>query len=191
MAIATQISEQEYRRLALEDGDVQWELHHGALREKPGMSVAHSRFVSDLAFSLHAQVDPSLYVVRSNMSRLRRPTISYYIPDVVVIPASLEAALFEQPTALDAYEAPMSLVVEVWSPSTGGYDAGTKVDEYRARGDEEIWYVHPYQRTLTAWRRQADGSYVDTVYHGGIVRPESLPGVETDLDLLFPAASRP
>ena len=50
------------------------------------------------------------------------------------------------------------------------------VPDYLARGDLEIWYVHPYERTLTAWRRQSQGIYTETVYRGGIVHPESLPG---------------
>lgn len=191
MMITTQVSEQEYRRLALERGDVQWELHHGTRREKPGMSVARGKFVSDLAFSLHGQLDPRHFTVRPNHARLRRPTVSSYIPDIVVVPIVLEAVLLQRPETLDAYEEAMPLVVEVWSPSTGGYDVGTKIAEYRARGDREIWYVHPFDQTLTAWRRQADGGYAETDYRGGVVRPESLPGVEIDLDRLLPPLPRP
>jgi Uma2 family endonuclease len=75
--------------------------------------------------------------------------------------------------------------VEVWSPSTGQYDAREKLPEYQARGDAEIWYIHPYERTLTAWRRQPDGAYARTVLAGGIVEPVALPGVRINLDELF------
>ncbi|GIW03709.1 MAG: hypothetical protein KatS3mg059_0329 [Thermomicrobiales bacterium] len=43
----------------------------------------------------------------------------------------------------------------------------------------------PYERTLTAWRRQPDGTYTTQTYHGGIIRPAELPGVTVDLDALF------
>jgi Uma2 family endonuclease len=74
----------------------------------------------------------------------------------------------------------------VWSPSTGAYDIAGKLPEYRRRGDAEIWYVHPYERTLTAWRRQEDGSYTETVYHEDeVVEVASLPGVRITLAELF------
>jgi Uma2 family endonuclease len=79
----------------------------------------------------------------------------------------------------------MPLVVEVWSPSTGDTDVTDKLRECQERGDVEIWLLHPYERTLTAWRRQPDGSYTETHNTGGIVRPASLPGVAIDLDTLF------
>jgi hypothetical protein len=61
----------------------------------------------------------------------------------------------------------------------------TKVPDYRARGDREIWRLHPHERTLTSWVQQADGSYAETRYTAGIVRPTFLPGVAIDLDALF------
>jgi Uma2 family endonuclease len=99
--------------------------------------------------------------------------------------ASVARALLEQPGSLDAYSDPLPLVVEVWSPSTGDYDIRAKIPVYRQRGDEGIRFIHPFGRTLTAWRRQADGSYLETTYRGGLVRPIALPGVVIDLDTLF------
>lgn len=54
-------------------------------------------------------------------------------------------------------------------------------------GDLETWRVHPYARTLTSWRRQADGSYDEQTYLEGIVRPASLPDVAIALDTLYDA----
>jgi hypothetical protein len=76
-------------------------------------------------------------------------------------------------------------VAETWSRSTGAYDADTKIPDYRERGDEEIWRVQPYEKVVTAWRRQANGSYVETLHRHGRVLVASLPGVEVDLDTLF------
>jgi len=76
-------------------------------------------------------------------------------------------------------------VAEVWSPSTGRNDARTKLPEYQARGDAAIWFIHPYERTLTAWRRQPDGTSTRTPYHAGVVEPVALPGVRIKLDELF------
>ena len=80
---------------------------------------------------------------------------------------------------------PLPLVVEVWSPSTGDYDVDAKLPVYQQRGDLEIWRIHPYERTLTAWRRQPDGSYQETIHREGMVKPAALPGVAIDLGALF------
>jgi hypothetical protein len=52
-------------------------------------------------------------------------------------------------------------------------------------GDLEIWRIHPYERTLTSWKQQSDGSYQETMHRGGSVAPIGLPGVTIDLDRLW------
>jgi Uma2 family endonuclease len=101
------------------------------------------------------------------------------------MPTALEQTLRERPGSLDAYSEPLPLVVEIWSPSTGDYDINQKLPGYQQRGDLEIWRIHPYERTLTVWRRQPTGAYAETVYRGGVVPVASLPGVTIDLDALF------
>ena len=75
----------------------------------------------------------------------------------------------------------------MWSRSTGDYDVEEKLAVYQQRGDLEIWRIHPYERTLTAWRRLPDGSYDETIHHEGVTRPTALPSVEIDLAALFAA----
>ena len=84
--------------------------------------------------------------------------------------------------SFNAYAEPLPLVVEVWSLTIDGYEVAAKLPLYRQRGDLEIWFLQPYERTLTVWRRQPDGSYSEERYTGGIVAVASLPGVEIDLD---------
>jgi Uma2 family endonuclease len=179
------MSEEAYRQFALGDPQGQWELYRGQLREKPGMSVEHGDVMMVLAALLHNQLDRNKFRVRAQHARLRRSADTYYVPDIAVIPTPVVQALLDQPGSLDAYPEPLPLVVEIWSPSTGRYDIYEKLPDYQQRGDLEIWYVHPYERTLTAWRKRPDGAYTELVYRGGIVRPESLPGVIIDLDALF------
>ena len=76
-------------------------------------------------------------------------------------------------------------MVEVWSPSTGDYDVDAKLPVYQQRGDLEIWRIHPYERTLTTWRRQPDGSYEETLHRDGTITPVALPGVTIDLGALL------
>ena len=149
------------------------------------MTAEHNVTAFELALRLGNQLDRSQFHVRLGMGHLRRSGENYYIPDVFVIPTELVRPLRGRRDVLEAYEAPLPLVVEVWSPSTGDYDVDSKLPEYQGRGDLEIWRIHPYERTLTAWRRQPDGSYAEAHYTGGTVQPIALPNLTIYLDTLF------
>jgi Uma2 family endonuclease len=148
------------------------------------MTAAHNDIMMYLALQLGQQLNREDFRVRSNAGHVRRSAENYYIPDVFVVPTALVRPLL--PThRLETYAVPLPLVVEVWSPSTGDYDVKTKLLEYQRRGDLEIWLIHPFERTLTAWRRQPDATYSETVFEGGRVQPVALPDVTVDLDALF------
>jgi Uma2 family endonuclease len=103
----------------------------------------------------------------------------------MVVPMAYGDPFRGKPGTLAIFPGPLPLVAEVWSASTGNYDVDTKIPVYMQRGDLEIWRIHPYDRTLTSWVRQADGTYQETVYRGGVVGLAALPGVTIDLDRLF------
>jgi Uma2 family endonuclease len=178
------VSEKTFLQVALEDPG-RWELHCGELRKKPGMTAEHNHVAMELAFRLSDQLDRSRYEIRASLGHVRRSAENYYIPDVFVIPVELFRPLRGLRNVLEAYSSPLPLVVEVWSPSTGDYDVDSKLPEYKRRGDLEIWRIHPFDRTLIAWRRQSDGSYTESLFTGGTVQPIALPGVTIDLDTLF------
>ena len=179
------VSEQKYRHFVLEHPDEKWELVGGDLRQKPEMTWEHGHTVRKLTLMIQLQLDLTAFEVVHDSGRVRRSARHYYIPDVYVVPMDVVRRSFTQPGMLEVYTEPLPLVVEVWSPSTGRYDVTDKLAEYRRCGDLEIWLVHPYERTLTAWRRQADGSYIETLYRGGTAQPVALPSVTIDLDTLF------
>ena len=182
------ISEKTYKRVALEDPDGKWELHCGRLQSKPPMTIRHNLAGQRLFLQLHAQLDEAEYFVSYDSGRVRHSAAEFYIPDVIVIPARLVRELLAgDPYDLELYDEPLPLVVEIWSPSTGGYDVREKLPEYQRRGDLEVWFIHPYDRTLTSWQLRPDGSYREASQTGGIVRPLALPGVSIDLDALFEA----
>lgn len=175
-----------YEELALEDGDDVWELDHGCLRKKPPVSNAHSWSIHALLEILLLALDGNQFRVRVNHARTRLLNDRYYVPDLVVVPTALaRQQTLDEPARLETYTVPLPLVVEVWSPSTGEYDVAAKLPEYQARGDLEIWYLHPYEKSLTAWRRQPDGSYTETTYRSGVVVVASLPDVSVELASLF------
>jgi len=178
------VSEQTYLKVAEEDPEGKWELHRGALVRRPGMTSEHEDISAYLGASLIAQLPRDQYRVRIEGSRIRRSADRYYVPDVMVVPTAV--VLPQLGTGqLEVFRVPLPLVVAVWSKSTGRDDLRVKLPDYRARDDLEIWLIHPLERTLTAWRRRAEGEYEEVVFRGGIVRPVALPGVEIDLDALF------
>jgi Uma2 family endonuclease len=185
MVIATRMSEQEYRELALNDTDHRWELWDGVLVEKPLMSMKHDDVAFFLGHLLQGQLDRNVYRVNVNGGKTRRSARTYFIPDVVVIPAAFVLPFEHDPRAFNAFAAPLPLVVEIWSRTTAHYDIAAKLPAYRERGDLEIWFIHPYERTLTVWRRLPEGGYAEETHRGGIVPVASLPGVTIDFDALL------
>ena len=179
------ISEATYEQVALEDTDNIWELVCGKLVKRPHMTTEHEEISARLTRRLVVQLDEREYSIRANSGRLRVPSGNFRIPDVVVIPRGYVRRLQATPGTFEVYERPMPLVVEVWSPSTGGYDVETKLLECQQRGDLEIWRIDPYERTLIAWRRRADGTYAESLYSGGVIEPAFLPSVHIEFETLF------
>ena len=184
MAVAQRMSEAAYVGFVQSGVEGSWELHDGRLVEKPGMSWDHLDAITELIARLHQQLDRADYRVFTE-SRVRRPAATIFLPDVAVVPTRYGDEFRGRPGALAIFSEPLPLVVEVWSVSTGDYDVDTKIPVYMQRGDLEIWRIHPYERTLTRWVRQPDGSYKETVHHDGTITPVALPGVSIDIGRLF------
>src|SRR5918994_176446 len=185
MAVEQRISEEAYQKFVLSGVDGSWELHDGRLVEKPAITFRHGQIPMLLGHFLLSQLDRDAYALVSEL-RVRKSSATVFMPDLMVVPTAYSEEIRDRPV-LAIFSDPLPLVVEVWSPSTGDYDVDAKVPVYQQRGDLEIWRIHPYERTLTAWRRQPDGSYKATIHRGGIVPPVALPGVEINLDELFDA----
>lgn len=179
------ISQATYEAVASEASDHQWELFDGRLVEKPRMSIPHNRLMARLNAQLVRQLNVDQFEVRMNTGRVRSSGRNFYVPDVHVIPVELLEMSVAAGVELEILDQALPFVAEVWSPSTGDYDVDEKFPIYRQRGDLEIWRLHPYERTLTAWRQRADGGYDESIQKGGVVHPVGLPNVTIDLDDLF------
>ena len=181
------ISEKTFFDVVREDQAHPWELLRGRLREKPAMALQHNEMIEYLGYVLRQQLPWSAYRIRTGLTRVslvRRG--SYFIPDLAIVPVELTEAFAQQPQRTEIYDAPLPLVVEVRSPSTGDFDTTTKVEEYRERGDGEIWLIDVARATLTAIRRQPDGAYVAAeAISDGTIRLVALPAVTVDVADLF------
>ena len=180
MAVTTRTFEQ----LALEEPTEKWELFHGRVRKKPPMTMEHYDLAFELAFTIRSQVSHEAFHVRCDQGRLLTAT-SFLVPDVFVVPAELTKRFRGRDNTLEAYREPVPFVAEVWSRSTGDYDVGSKLDEYRARGDAEVWLIHPYERRIVIHRRAPGGTYEPLQVTGGVQTLSALPDVSVDIDQLF------
>jgi Uma2 family endonuclease len=185
MAVAHRIDETAYEQFVLSGAEGAWELHDGRLVEKPGMTWEHGDIIVRHVAFLYQQLNEGEYRVRANEGRLRRSIDTVFIPDLLVVPTEYGREWRGRPGTLAIFSPPVPLVVDVWSESTGGYDVDAKISVYRQRGDLEIWRIHPFERTLTRWVRQPDGTYRESVHVGGTIELAALPGVKIDLDRLL------
>jgi Uma2 family endonuclease len=112
------ISFDTYARVALEDQDEQWELVCRRLRRKPAMTIEHDGAAWRLIMQLVRQLAEDSFLV-SHAARVRISSGSFYIPDLCVIPVTMERRIRrERPGELAVLDEPLPLVVEVWSPSS-------------------------------------------------------------------------
>ena len=174
-----------FEQIALDEPDRTWELHDGELREKPAMSIAHAAGMYDLIEQISEQLDRSRFHYRMNTGRTRHSPDNVFIPDVMIVPVAEIDRLLTIPSQLELYVDPLPFVAEFWSPSTGNYDLDAKIPRYRERGDEEIWRVHPLERSVIAWRMQVDGTYAEARLTSGTVALHAIPTITIDLDRLF------
>lgn len=181
------VSQETYERVALEEDDEIWELHCGRLVQKPAMTAEHNDPIELLFRRLAVQLPEDQYAIRSEGGRLRASSGSNFVPDLFVVPRSYVRALRQAPETFEVYDEPALLVVEVWSRSTGRYDVNTKIPDYRRRGDAEIWRMQPYEQLVTIWRRQPDGTYIETAYSAGVIELAALPGAYIDIGALWAA----
>lgn len=178
------ISEATYELVALEDPEGKWELARRGLRRKPEMTQYHNHVAWVLGYTIQQQLPLERFEVRVNAGRVRIETGQHYIPDVMVVPLPLARADWGA-ARLETYSEPLPFVAEVWSPRTGDYDVNEKLAEYKRRGDQEVWLLHPRQKNVRGWRREPGGSYAEFSATAGAVPVLSLPGVTVELDSLF------
>jgi Uma2 family endonuclease len=103
MATTTILSEQEYRKLAEHDPERNWELWDGVPVEKPPMSMKHDNESFLLGHFLQNQLDWRVYRVNVNGGKTRYTERNFYIPDVVVIPASYQMPYENDPRSFNAF----------------------------------------------------------------------------------------
>lgn len=128
MSIAqkTTLTPQQY--LAQErKAELRSEYFDGQLLAKTGSSADHCTIVGNIAVGIRQQFRNRTCEVFMNMMRIKViKSSSYFYPDVVAVCGKPQFEDNEQDVLLNP-----TMIVEVLSPSTEGYDRGAKFEHYR------------------------------------------------------------
>ncbi len=142
---------------AIPDDGRRREIIDGALVVNPSPLVRHQRVSARLHVLLASACPPDAYVLAAPLDyRIGDHTL--VIPDLIVARTS---AFSEE-----RLERTPMLIVEIRSPSTARYDAGTKRLVYEAAGVPWYWMGDPDEPSLTVLEL-VDGSYVERAHVAG------------------------
>lgn len=133
------------------------EYYCGQIYAMAGGSYQHAQIIGGLVREFGNALKGRLCAVVPTDLRLRvSPQGLYTYPDVVVICGDPRFADNQQDTLLNP-----TLIVEVLSPSTEGYDRGFKFAQYRTvESLEEYVLVAQAEPRVEVFRRQRDGHWL-------------------------------
>jgi Uma2 family endonuclease len=120
------LSEAEY--LTIErDSDVRHEFHQGQMVAMAGMSERHSAIIASTQFRLYGQLRGGPCRVYTTDVRVRITTTELYAyPDLLIVCGNRQFADDQRDTLLNP-----TVIIEVLSPPTEGYDRGRKFLHYQ------------------------------------------------------------
>ncbi|HMT94190.1 Uma2 family endonuclease [uncultured Thiothrix sp.] len=156
VALAIQLSTADYlhgERQAPE----KHEYIQGQIYAMAGASREHNQLVFNLAGLLHAQLRAkpcSAFV--ADMRVRTRPNEAYFYPDLTVVCGELQFEDEHSDTLLNP-----SVIIEVLSPSTEGYDRGAKFAHYRRLASlQEYILVAQDRLSIEHYLRTAEGQWL-------------------------------
>jgi Uma2 family endonuclease len=156
------------------------------VREPPAPSRSHQELVGELYYQVRLALEGKsfhAYVAPFDV-RLPKDGEADELIDTVVQPDVLIVRDLAKLDDRGMRGAP-DWIAEVLSPSTANHDQTVKLRAYERAGVLEVWFVHPGDRTLTAYRLE-DGRYGrPTVLElRGRTSISAVPGVGIDWDRL-------
>ncbi len=150
---------QEYLQFENQATDAKHEFDNGEVLAMTGGSINHSRISSNVLYSLTNEIrtnskgceafnaDIRIFIEKAN-------AIVY--PDVALVCGPIETQDEDEETITNP-----SLVIEVLSKSTAGYDRGKKFYKYRMLNSlKEYILIDQYHALVDAYRKQDNGEWL-------------------------------
>lgn len=161
------------------------EFHRGEVFALVGARRSHGRIVSNLVRRLSEALDGSPCQVFAEGMKLQIAEDTILYPDVFVTCDKADLAteqIFRSPT----------LVIEVLSPTTQGYDRSQKFALYRRVASlQEYLLVDPDSRRVEAFRRMPDGAWMFADMSDGSVLQAASIGAALSLADVFDGVTPP
>ncbi|MGH8201165.1 MAG: Uma2 family endonuclease [Steroidobacteraceae bacterium] len=156
------------------------------VRDPPAPSRSHQELVSELHYQARLGLEGTsfrAYIAPFDV-RLPKDGEADELIDTVVQPDVLIVRDLAKLDDRGMRGAP-DWIAEVLSPSTASHDQTVKLRAYERAGVLEVWFVHPGDRTLTAYRLE-DGRYgrPAILELRGRTSISAVPGVTIDWDRL-------
>lgn len=146
---------EEYLELELH-AEIKHEYHDGEMFAMSGGTLDHSGVAANVIIALGIKLrDRPCRVFTSDMRIKIEATGLYTYPDISVVCGKPQLEGDRKNTLLNPV-----LLVEVLSPSTEGYDRGTKFENYRTIPSlQEFLIVSADKPSIERYTRQEDGSW--------------------------------
>ena len=151
------LTPEQYLELEPAARDVRSEYYNGRMYAMPSGTHPHAVVIGNLAGELGIALKKGPWVVTTSDMRVRvNKTGLYTYPDIVVVPNSPQFGDGRHDIILNP-----TLIVEVLSPSTEGYDRGFKFAQYRALESlQEYALVSQSEPRVEIFRRQPSGDWL-------------------------------
>lgn len=172
------LSEQEYLEME-RASEERHEYYDGEIFAMAGASMAHSRIITSISFSLFGQLRDRPCDVVSSETRVRvSATGLYTYPDLVIVCGTPQFADEHVDTLMNP-----TVLIEVLSPSTESYDRGKKFQQYRALSSlreyllvaQDAYHIDHFVRDEAGIWRMGEADGPADVLH--------LPSIACDLPL--------
>lgn len=151
------ISPQKYLEIE-RDSSERHEYYNGEIFQMAGASDEHNTIAMNTASELHQQLKKRQCKVYQSYMRFYIPQTGLFTyPDIIAVCGNPQFLPDEQ---LDTLTNP-TLIVEVLSPTTEGYDKGVKFDNYRSLDSlREYVLISQDTKRIIRYTKQMDGSWI-------------------------------
>lgn len=174
------------------DDDERYELIDGYAYAMAAATPEHQMICAELLVALHdylkgrpCKVYPDIDV-RLFPKEVKRGKLSLLKKDRVLRPDLSVVCNPEQISEKGCAGAP-TLIAEVLSPSTAGYDLNEKLRCYLQAGVQEYWIVSPVSRTVQRYVLNGDSYILQVFDETDALASQIFPGLEIPLADIFPS----
>ncbi len=166
--------------------EVRHEFHNGDITIMPGASPFHENLIIEIALILRMQLRKPDYTMYSSGLKIAVPTYNRILyPDISIVRG--------EPTFIQHHGYQLTnptVIIEILSPSTAGYDLSDKFDYYRSIPSlEEIAFFEQQTPSARLFRLNTQGRWELVEPENGLIEFASVQAVVSLAEIYSP--SRP